>query len=139
MDDISESFIGRGWKFPIEFKKSLKTVEMYTGEEDIKNSLDILFATNVGERIMHSSYGTALSSFLFTPVNRGMLTYMEAIVTDEILFNEPRIVLTNIQIQQSDDDAGRLDIEITYKVTLTNNRYNYVYPFYLKEATNLER
>jgi len=139
MDELPENFIGRGWKFPIEFKKSLKTVEMLTGDEDIKNSLDILFATNVGERIMHSSYGTALSSFLFTPVNRSVLTYMEAIVTDEVLFNEPRIVLTRINIQPSTGYPGRLDVFIEYKVTATNNRYNYVFPFYLSEATNLER
>jgi hypothetical protein len=139
MEELSEGFVGSGWKFPVEFKKSLKTVEMYHGEDDIRNSLDILFATNVGERIMHSSYGTALSTFLFTPVNRSILTYMEAIVTDEVLFNEPRIVLTNIHIEPSVSDPGTLYINLEYKVSATNNRYNYVFPFYLKEATNLER
>ncbi len=139
MDEFADDFVGRGWKFPVEFKKSLNTVEMLTGEADIKNSLDVLFATNVGERIMHSSYGTALNTFLFTPVNRSTLTYMEAIVADEILFNEPRIVLESIRIQFSEQDPGQLNIVINYKVTATNNRYNYVYPFYLREATNLER
>ncbi|TDH27263.1 hypothetical protein EXU57_06645 [Segetibacter sp. 3557_3] len=139
MDNFSDDFVGRGWKFPVEFKKSTNSVEMLTGEADIKNSLDVLFATNVGERIMHSSYGSALSTFLFTPVNRSTLTYMEAIVTDEILFNEPRIVLQSIKIQIARHDPGQLNILIDYKVTATNNRYNYVYPFYLREATNLER
>ena len=139
MDDQSNDFIGTGWKFPIEFKKNLKTVVMLTGEEDIKNSLDVLFATNVGERIMHANYGTALQTFLFMPINKSTLTYMQAIISDEILFNEPRIVLNNIEIESSVEENGRLDIIIDYKVTATNNRYNYVYPFYLKEASNLER
>jgi phage baseplate assembly protein W len=112
---------------------------MLTGEEDIKNSLDVLFATNVGERIMHANYGTALQTFLFMPINKSTLTYMQAIISDEILFNEPRIVLNNIEIESSVEENGRLDIIIDYKVTATNNRYNYVYPFYLKEANNLER
>lgn len=139
MNDLTHNFIGSGWKFPIEFKKELKTVVMLAGEEDIKNSLDVLFATQVGERIMHSSYGSALRSFLFTPISKSVKTYMQAIISDEILYNEPRIILSNIEIEVSEEDAGRLNIVIEYKLTATNNRYNYVYPFYLNEATNLKR
>jgi phage baseplate assembly protein W len=137
MEDLFKNFLGTGWKFPIEFKED--TVAMLTGEEDIKNSLDILFATNVGERIMHSSYGSALANFLFTPVNQGTITYMTAMISKEILFNEPRIVVSEIKVLPSVTDYGRLDILIEYVVSATNNRYNYVYPFYINEATNLER
>jgi len=137
MEEISKDFMGTGWKFPIEFNK--ETVEMLSYEDDIKNSLDVLFATNVGERIMHPNYGTALSSFLFMPVNKSTITYMQAVISDEILFNEPRIILDNVEINPSALESGRLDIVISYTIRITNNRYNYVYPFYIKEATNLER
>ena len=49
MEEISKDFMGTGWKFPIEF--NAETVAMLSYEDDIKNSLDVLFATNVGERI----------------------------------------------------------------------------------------
>jgi|SRR6478672_6152740 phage baseplate assembly protein W len=137
MEEISKDFMGTGWKFPIEFNK--ETVEMLSYEDDIKNSLDVLFATNVGERIMHPNYGTALSSFLFMPVNKSTITYMQAVISDEILFNEPRIILDDVEINPSALESGRLDIVISYTIRITNNRYNYVYPFYIKEATNLER
>jgi phage baseplate assembly protein W len=137
MEDILKNFLGTGWKFPIEFRK--ETVAMLTGEEDIRNSLDVLFATKVGERVMHSNYGSALSDFLFAPVNQSTITYMQALIGKEILFNEPRIVVNEIRIAPSMEEYGRLDIIIDYMVTATNNRYNYVYPFYIKEATNLER
>jgi phage baseplate assembly protein W len=139
MLDIDHNFTGVGWKFPIEFKKNLGTVVMLTGEEDIRNSLDVLFATRVGERIMHSSFGSALETFLFMPMNRSTITYLKAILSDEILFNEPRIVLNDIEIQSSATEDGKLDIVFDYTVSKTNNRYNYVYPFYLTEATNLKR
>ena len=32
---------------------------------------------------------------------------------------------------------GLVNIEITYLYNQTNTRHNYVYPFYLKEGTNL--
>ena len=139
MLDESQDFLGTGWKFPIEFRKSLKTVVMLSGEEDIRNSLDVLFSTKVGERLMHTNYGTALETFLFMPMSKSTLTYMQAIISDEILFNEPRIVLNEIDISFSPEDPGVLLISVDYKVTATNNRYNYVYPFYINEATNLNR
>jgi phage baseplate assembly protein W len=139
MHNLFKDFKGSGWKFPVEFRKEKETVVMLSGDEDIKNSLDILFATNVGERIMHTNYGSALSSFLFMPINKSTMTYMEAIINDEILFNEPRINVNEIIIEPSVKESGRLEIMIEYIVLATNNRYNYVYPFYIKEATNLER
>ena len=112
---------------------------MLQGEDDIRNSLEVLFATKSGERIMHSSYGSALETFLFMPVNKSVITYIQAIIADEILFNEPRIILNEVDIEQSVTEEGRLDINIVYTVNATNNRYNYVFPFYINEATNLKR
>lgn len=139
MDNFLQSFTGTGWKFPVEFNKDPGTVLMLSGEEDIRNSLDVLFATRAGERVLHSRFGSALSSFLFMPLNKSTLTYMESVIANEILFNEPRIVVNEIEIKPSVSDSAMLEIIIGYKITATNNRYNYVYPFYLKEATNLER
>lgn len=137
MERTFRDFKGTGWKFPIEFKKD--TVAMLTGENDIENSLEVLFATNVGERIMHPNFGSALSTFIFMPMSKSTITYMQAIISDEILFNEPRIKVNEVLIEPSVTENGRLDISIKYTVNSTNNRYNFVYPFYFKEATNLER
>ena len=139
MEKLESNFTGTGWKFPIEFREDRKTVVMLTGEEDIRNSLEVLFSTRIGERIMHANYGSALPTFLFMTVNRGTLTYMQAVLYDEILFNEPRIIINNLEIKVNENDPARLDISLDYKITATNNRYNYVYPFYIKEATNLSR
>jgi hypothetical protein len=139
MNDATKNFMGTGWKFPIEFKKTLGTVVMLSGEDDIRNSLEVLFATRVGERIMHASYGSALDSFLFMPINRSTITYMKAIISDEILFNEPRIILNDIEINRSPTEDGKLDIIFDYSISQTNNRYNFVYPFYISEATNLKK
>lgn len=139
MINTPKNFMGTGWQFPIEFKKDIGTAVMLSGDEDIRNSLEVLFATRVGERIMHWSFGSALESFLFMPINRSTITYMKAVLSDEILFNEPRIILNDIEIQTFPDEDGKLEIIFDYTVSATNNRYNHVYPFYLKEATNLRK
>lgn len=139
MANDSRDFIGRGWKFPIEFKKSTGTVTMLTHEENIRNSLYILFTTRIGERIMQPDFGSELDSFIFSGVSKSMITYLEAVIANTILFNEPRIILNNVEINVVNGESFRLDIEIQYTVSATNNRYNYVYPFYIREATNLSK
>ena len=96
MDNSSQQFLGVGWKFPIEFKTSTHSVAMLSGEEVIKNSLDILFATNTGERIMLPDYGSELDHFLFENLSKGVITYMQARISDAILFCEPRIIVNEI-------------------------------------------
>ncbi|HLZ87106.1 MAG TPA: GPW/gp25 family protein [Puia sp.] len=138
MSDKSKAFMGRGWAFPVEFHNE-GSVRMLSGEEDIQNSLEVLFSTQVGERIMQPDYGSELGSFVFTPLNKSTITYMKAIISDAILFYEPRIILEDILIEPSKDRPGVLEINLSYRVSATNNRYNYVYPFYHQEGTNLER
>src|SRR5688572_26991162 len=139
MDSLSKQFLGRGWKFPIEFNKASRSVAMLSGEEDIQNSLRILFETRMGERVMLPDFGSELDSFLFEQPTRSSITYMQAVISNAILFHEPRIILNEVEIQLNQEYPERIDIQVDYTVSATNNRYNYVYPFYLKEATNLER
>jgi phage baseplate assembly protein W len=132
-------FIGRGWKFPIRFSKQSGGISMTGGENDIQNSLAILFATRMGERVMHPDFGSELEEFLFSGINQSLITYMQAVISNAILFNEPRIVLNEVMIEQTPEAEMQLNITISYTVSATNNRYNYVFPFYLKEGTNLNK
>jgi uncharacterized protein len=137
MDNSSQQFLGVGWKFPIEFKTGTHSVTMLSGEDLIKNSLDTLFATNIGERVMQPDYGSELNHFLFENLTKSVITYMEARISDAILYGEPRIVVNSIEIEPDPDDPAFIEISIDYTVPVTNNRYNYVYPFYMNEGTNL--
>lgn len=138
MENLPKKFIGRGWKFPVEFKFNDRAVCMLEGEDDIQNSLKVIFETRMGERPMQPDFGSELDSFLFAQVTKSTLTYMEAVISNAILFHEPRIILDDVEITPSVNNPERLDVAITYTVSATNNRYNYVFPFYLKEATNLD-
>jgi uncharacterized protein len=139
MQDQSKAFMGRGWLFPIKFDDRTGAVQMLNDEEDIKNSLLVLFQTRVGERIMQPDYGAELDLFVFTPMNKSTITYMQALISDAILFFEPRIVTEQITIKPDTDRDGVLNICVQYRVSATNNRYNYVYPFFIKEGTNLSK
>lgn len=131
--NFDDDIIGRGWSFPPSFNHDSGRVEMTTGIEDINNSLAIIFNTELGERLMNPKFGCSIRSQLLEPMTTGTIAYMQHLLQTAILYHESRIDPEQVQVQ-ADQQAGRLDIAVTYTVRGTNSRFNYVYPFYLAEA-----
>ncbi|MFQ5587902.1 MAG: GPW/gp25 family protein [Nitrospiria bacterium] len=133
MDD-DQGFLGRGWAFPPSFTQGGRAVKMVSGREDIEESLQILFATQLGERLMREDYGADLSRVLFEEVDQGLVNTLTTLITDAVLYHEPRITLDRLDISESESEQGLLLIALDYTIRSTNSRYNMVYPFYLNEA-----
>jgi len=134
-----ESFLGRGWSFPPEFRKDGKTVVMTEGALDIERSLQILLSTRLGERIMLPEYGCNMDELMFNPLNLTLKTYVADLIKTAILYHEPRIDADKIWIEESTENDGILLINIDYRIRITNSRKNLVYPFYKAEGTEIER
>jgi uncharacterized protein len=135
------SFLGTGWAFPVTFQKNGGNggASLVTASEvqDIEQSLTILLNTRPGERIMRPDYGCALDDLMFEPLHLGLITYIKELISNAILFYEPRVNLQHIDIVT--DPAmlleGRVLIELSLIVRTTNSRHNYVYDYYKREAT----
>src|SRR3954454_15029352 len=129
-----EAFLGMGWSFPPTFSAAGMEVEIVAGEEDIRQSLYILFGTALNERVMFSSFGCELSRYLFEEVDQALITRLTGVIEDAILYHEPRINVNSVNITPGSSEDGLLLIAIDYTIRSTNNRYNMVYPFYINEA-----
>jgi phage baseplate assembly protein W len=134
--DAAFSFLGTGWSFPPQFIKSggRGEVQMVSDEEDIAESLRILFGTVVGERFLNPKYGLDMRGMLFEPFGTTMKTLVEDRVKNAILIYEPRIRLLALEVSTDGLTEGRVEIRIDYSVRATNSRFNLVYPFYVNEA-----
>lgn len=132
-----QSFLGRGWSFPPEFSKESREVKMLEDEADIKSSLQILLSTRLGERVMVPGYGCNLEDMLFNPLNLTLKTYVIDLIRTAILYHEPRIDVSKIDIDLSDELNGVLLIDIEYTIRATNSRMNMVFPFYKEEGNEL--
>ena len=130
------TFLGIGWSFPPAFSTGGAEVATVADAEDIQQSLQILFATEPGERILRESFGCGLRRFVFEAVDQMLLTTVRSAVSDAILYFEPRIRLDSVDVTESADTAGLLMISIEYTIRTTNSRYNMVYPFYVNEAND---
>jgi phage baseplate assembly protein W len=134
------SFLGRGWSFPPKFVKGeagTAGLRMSADEQDIQESIAILLSTRLGERIMLPGYGCDLTTMLFEGLSASVVTYIKDMVRTALKRHEPRIKLEKTNIRTEKAGEGLVLIEVNYLVRATNTRTNFVYPYYINEATNL--
>ena len=132
------SFLGTGWGFPPSFNKALSSVEMIKDVEDIQSSLHILLTTRIGERVMQPTYGCNLDELVFESLTTTFKSYIRDLVMTAILFHEPRIKLNNVTLDDSRELEGIVLIEIDYTIRSTNTRFNFVFPYYKKEGSDIK-
>lgn len=137
LDGQNSSFLGTGWSFPPSFSRETGEVELIADAADILQSIEIILATQPGERLMQPDFGCELSQFLFEEIQQGIITSIKGIVSDALLYHEPRIKVNEVEVNVSESEIGLLLILIDYTIRQTNTRSNMVYPFYLNEASVL--
>jgi phage baseplate assembly protein W len=134
---MEQSFLGRGWSFPPTFDRSLAGVEMLEQEADIVSSLEVLLSTSQGERVMLPQYGCNMKELVFESLDTRMKTLMADKIESAILYHEPRIELEKVRLNDSRELEGVVLIEIVYRVRSINSRFNFVFPFYKLEGTDI--
>ncbi len=130
---MAKDFLGAGWKYPVRTDADRK-IAMSEYEEDIKEAIWIILGTAKGERVMRPDFGCGIHDFVFAPINTATVNLVENSVREALTLWEPRIELTKVEVSTEQVDEGKLIVSIDYRVRTTNNRFNLVYPFYLKEG-----
>ena len=134
---MNRVFLGRGWTFPPTFRRNPANIEMLEEEADIVSSLEILLTTAPGERVMLPQYGCNLEELVFETLDTRIKTLMADKVESAILYHEPRIELERVRLDESREVEGVILIEINYRVKSTNSRFNFVFPYYKLEGTDI--
>lgn len=133
------AFLGRGWSFPPTFDRATGGVAMLEHEADIASSLQLLLSTASGERIMVPQFGCNLEELAFEALDTRLRTLMTDKISAAILYHEPRITLEQVRVEADpvEDLGGRVIISISYRVKATNSRFNFVFPYYRDEGTDI--
>ena len=132
----NKSYLGRGWAFPPRFIKE-KGVQMVSQEEDIEQSLHILFSTAPGQRIFRFDFGCPIDKWAFQDMGLTTRTLVADSIHQAILYYEPRISVEKVEVTIKGAEEGVLFIHVAYVIHQTNTRSNMVYPYYFKEGTIL--
>lgn len=136
-DFLQDDFLGKGWSFPPTFDAGQKGVLMTEKVEDIQKSLQILLTTAVGERIMQPRYGCNMDEMVFEGLDTTTKTIIRDKIRTAILFFEPRIDVVSITMNGVNELEGEILIEIEFMVRATNSRFNFVFPYYINEGTEI--
>ena len=129
---MGKDFLGRGWRFPVAADTAGRVV-MSEYEEDVRESIHLILMTAKGERVMRPDFGSGLYDFVFASMSVTVMGSIQAAVKDALVQWEPRAQILSVNVEAEQGEVGRLNIDVEYRVRATNNRFNLVFPFYLKE------
>lgn len=131
---MSKSFLGKGWKFPIEVDEATGRIKMSEYEEDIAEAIRIIIWTAKGERVMRPDFGSGIERYLFEGTDDMTLRLIESEVEEAVRIWEPRVTDIEVKAERDPVDPEKLLLHVKYEVRTTNNLFNQVYPFYLHEG-----
>ena len=134
---MNRDFLGRGWSFPPDFTGPGMSVVMLADEADVASSLEILLSTTPGERVMQPLYGCNMSELVFESLDTRMKTLMADKIESAILYFEPRVTLDSVKLDDGRIADGVVLIVVNYTVKSTNSRFNFVFPYYVLEGTDI--
>ena len=148
-------FVGTGWRFPIKVNARGR-LEWSSGPQRIQDAIWLIVKTALGERIMRPKFGAGVDDFVFqsnSGINRSKLAIA---IKSALLEWEPRIDLEDVRVDSAADvssarvDSGNGDVRfsnsgslesqvlvtIQYRIRMTNELFNVVFPFYLEEGAS---
>ena len=125
---MAQDFRGRGWAFPVGVATG-GGMALADGDNDIKQAIQILLGTVLGERAMCPDFGSPVHDLVFDPTDPALTGKARFYVRNTLEHWEPRIEVERVDARV---DGSRLLIEVQYLVRKTNRRDNLVYPYYLQ-------
>ena len=103
----------RGLAFPFGIDPETGRLATAAGDAKIRQNVRLILGTRLDERPLLRNFGTRIPSLVHDPNDDVLVDIAEKQAREALLRWEPRIVLTDSQIERDPDD-GLLQIRITY-------------------------
>ena len=128
--------IGSGLAFPLRADQR-GSLALTRGVEDVEQAIALILGTAPGERPMRPEFGCAVHDVVFDTIDAAIVGKIQTAVHEALERWEPRIEVVDLDVEPSDEEAGKVLVGITYRVHTTSRLYNLVYPFYVIPAEEL--
>jgi phage baseplate assembly protein W len=126
------SVLGTGWAFPLDL--STGRFQLVSDEPRVRQSLQLVLTTALGERVMLPTFGCGVHDLVFQPNSAAVRASVGANVREAILRWEPRVDVIDVAVTADDDQPAVMWIRVDYRLRATNGLFNLVYPLYLTEG-----
>ena len=123
--------VGEGIDFPLRFTNSgqVGTLERSNAGERIKDSIHLILATRIGERVMNPEFGSRLYELVFEPNDEVLQRLLIYYTAEAIKRWEKRVELVKVTILNDLQDQSTVGVYIQYNIRNSHIRGSYVYPF----------
>jgi phage baseplate assembly protein W len=106
---------GRGVAFPPHLDASGQWATS-VGDQNVRESIQILLLTRLGERLMRADYGSALRTYLFAPNNAATRKTLQDEIARALQVWEPRVRVDSISVDQDPADQEAAIATIQYRL-----------------------
>lgn len=113
--------IGRGISFPPRVGPDGR-VQWSEGERNVRESIQVILATELRERILLPEFGAGLARFLFEPNTVSTRQEIAERITRALAQWEPRITVESVSVDADPLDARAATATLTYKLVATGAR-----------------
>jgi uncharacterized protein len=127
---MSKDIVGQGWAFPLGIGPQ-GGLAMARGRSELEQAVEIILATQPGERVMRGKFGSKLHELYFEPNNQQTAMRAVRYVEEALAMWEPRIIVQKVTAEPDPEASNRLLIYVDYTVKATNDERSLVYPFYM--------
>jgi phage baseplate assembly protein W len=128
--DLTKDFLGSGWKFPPRLD-SRGHIELVHQEQDVEEAVRMILMTRPGERPMRPEFGCKIHDLVFDPNDATTAGLARRYVQEALMRWEPRIQVLKVTANPDERYADRLMVGIEYKLIVSQERRNLVFPFYV--------
>jgi phage baseplate assembly protein W len=126
---MNTDFIGSGWAFPVGVD-STGRIALAGGDQDLEQAIQLILRTYPGERPMRWEFGSRLRDHIFDGAGGDTAAAIRVDVQSALARWEPRITVTDVEVEPDPNEPSVLYIDIQYTVDATNDARNLVFPFY---------
>ena len=89
------------------------------GEANIRESIQIILQTEMGERLMLRSFGAGLGRFLFAPNTTANRRLIQERIETVLKLWEPRIQVQDVRVDPDPQDPQQVIITLEYRLVST--------------------
>lgn len=118
--DVGQVY-GRGIAFPPRVGADGR-VAFSAGPQNVRESIQIILLTELGERLMQPDFGGGLGPLLFEPNTATTRNLIAGQITTALGQWEPRLNLESVDVQPDPNDPQAVVVAITYQLVATQAR-----------------
>jgi uncharacterized protein len=110
--------LGRGISFPPRVGPDGR-LAWSQGNDNIRDAIEVILQTDLGERLRLPDFGAGLGLFLFEPNTVATQTQLADRITRALATWEPRMAVQSVDVITDPTDAEAAIATITYKLVAT--------------------